>query len=151
MHIIRQAEIGDLERIAAFLTNAEVTVEGLQEWLDYFLLMEAEADQTLIGTIGIEPFGKTGLLRSMVLSKGNVEDILFLIQQALKLAKDKDLDAIYCKVHNPHSMQLFRLLGFQAIEEENIPAAMKESNTVKNVYTVDKSHFMYIPMNIVDK
>lgn len=151
MHIIRQAEIGDLEKIAAFLTNAEVTVEGLQEWLDYFLLMEAEADQTLIGTIGIEPFGKTGLLRSMVLSKGNVEDILFLIQQALKLAKDKDLDAIYCKVHNPHSMQLFHLLGFQAIEEENIPAAMKESNTVKNVYTVDKSHFMYILMNIVDK
>ncbi|MEI2367082.1 hypothetical protein [Niallia circulans] len=151
MHIIRQAEIGDLERIAAFLTKAEVTVERLQEWLDCFLLMEAETDQTLIGTIGIEPFGKIGLLRSMVLSKGTVEDILFLIHQALKLAKDKDLDAIYCKVHNPHSMQLFHLLGFQAIEEENIPAALKESNTVKSVFTVGKSHFMYIPMNIVDK
>lgn len=151
MHIIRQAETGDLERIAAFLTKAEVTVEGLQEWLEYFLLMETEADQTLTGTIGIEPFGEIGLLRSMVLSKGTVEDILFLIQQALKLAKDKDLETIYCKVHNPHSMQLFHLLGFQAIEDENIPAILKESNTVKSVFTVDKSHFMYIPMNTVDK
>lgn len=151
MHIIRQAETGDLERIAAFLTKAEVTVEGLQEWLEYFLLMETEADQTLTGTIGIEPFGEIGLLRSMVLSKGTVEDILFLIQQALKLAKDKDLETIYCKVHNPHSMQLFHLLGFQAIEDENIPAILKESNPVKSVFTVDKSHFMYIPMNTVDK
>jgi amino-acid N-acetyltransferase len=151
MHIIRQGETGDVEKIASFLNKAGVTVEGLAEWLEYFLLMETEADQTLIGTIGIEPFGKVGLLRSMVLSNGTVEDILFLIQQALKLAKEKDMDAIYCSVNNQHSIQLFQLLGFQKIDGDEIPEVVKESNAVKSVFTVDKSHFMYIPMNIVDK
>ncbi|WP_400244042.1 GNAT family N-acetyltransferase [Niallia sp. JL1B1071] len=151
MHIIRQAETADVEKIADFLNKAEVTVEGLEEWLDYFLLMETEADQTLIGTIGIEPFEKVGLLRSMVLSKGTVEDILFLIQQALKLAKEKDMDAIYCGVNNHHSIQLFQLLGFQKIDMDDIPQVLKESNAVKSVFAVDKSHFMYIPMNIVNK
>lgn len=151
MHIIRQADTLDVKKIATFLNKAEVTIEGLEEWLEYFLLMETEADQTLIGTIGIEPYGKVGLLRSMVLSKGTVEDILFLIQQALKLAKEKDMDAIYCSVNNQHSIQLFQLLGFQQIDMDHIPQVLKESNTVKSVFTVDKSHFMYIPMNIVDK
>ncbi|MCB5236268.1 GNAT family N-acetyltransferase [Niallia circulans] len=151
MHIIRQAQTEDVEKINEFLTKAEVTVEGIEAWLNYFLLMEADEDKNLIGTIGIEPFGKIGLLRSMVLSRGTVEDILFLIQQALKLAKDKDVDAIYCRVHNQHSIQLFQLLGFQEIEEVDIPEVLKESNVVKSVYTVDKSHFMYISMNIVDK
>ncbi|HEO8419317.1 hypothetical protein [Niallia sp. FSL W8-0635] len=151
MHIIRQGETGDVEKIASFLNKAGVTVEGLAEWLEYFLLMETEADQALIGTIGIEPFGKVGLLRSMVLSDGTVEDILFLIQQALKLAKEKDMDAIYCSVNNQHSIQLFQLLGFQKIDVDEIPQILKESNAVKSVFTVDNSHFMYIPMNIVDK
>ncbi|MER2058631.1 MAG: hypothetical protein ABTA16_07400 [Niallia sp.] len=151
MHIIRQGETGDVEKIASFLNKAGVTVEGLAEWLEYFLLMEKVADQALIGTIGIEPFGKVGLLRSMVLSDGTVEDILFLIQQALKLAKEKDMDAIYCSVNNQHSIQLFQLLGFQKIDVDEIPQILKESNAVKSVFTVDNSHFMYIPMNIVDK
>lgn len=151
MHIIRQGETGDVEKIASFLNKAGVSVEGLAEWLEYFLLMETEADQALIGTIGIEPFGKVGLLRSMVLSDGTVEDILFLIQQALKLAKEKDMDAIYCSVNNQHSIQLFQLLGFQKIDVDEIPQILKESNAVKSVFTVDNSHFMYIPMNIVDK
>ncbi len=151
MHIIRQGETGDVEKIASFLNKAGVTVEGLAEWLEYFLLMETEADQALIGTIGIEPFGKVGLLRSMVLSDGTVEDILFLIQQALKLAKEKDMDAIYCSVNNQHSIQLFQLLGFQKIDVDEIPQILKESNAVKSVFTVDNSYFMYIPMNIVDK
>lgn len=151
MHIIRQGETGDVEKIASFLNKAGVTVEGLAEWLEYFLLMETEADQALIGTIGIEPFGKVGLLRSMVLSDGTVEDILFLIQQALKLAKEKDMDAIYCSVNNQHSIQLFQLLGFQKIDVDEIPQILKESNAVKSVFTVDNSHFMYISMNIVDK
>jgi amino-acid N-acetyltransferase len=151
MHIIRQAETTDVEKIADFLNKAEVKVEGLEEWLDYFLLMETEEDQALIGTIGIEPFEKVGLLRSMILSKGTVEDILFLIQQALKLAKEKEMDAIYCSVTNQYSLQLFQLLGFQRIDMDDIPHILKESNGVKSVFTVDKSHFMYIPMNIVDK
>lgn len=151
MHIIRQAETGDLEKIASFLNKAKVSVDGLEEWLEYFLLMETENDQALIGTIGIEPFGKVGLLRSMVLSNGTVEDILFLIQQALKLAKEKDIDAIYCSVNNQHSIQFFQLLGFQKMDVDEIPQVLKESNAVKSVFTVDKSYFMYIPMNIVDK
>ena len=129
----------------------EVTVDGLEEWLDHFLLMESEADGMLIGTIGMEPFGKVGLLRSMVLSEGTVEDILFLIQQALKLATEKDMDAVYCSVNNQHSIQLFQLLGFQRIDMDNMPQELKESNAVKSIFTVNKSHFMYIPMNIVDK
>ncbi|WP_312096493.1 hypothetical protein [Niallia sp.] len=151
MHIIRQAETIDVEKITSFLTKAEVKVEGLEEWLDHFLLMESEADRMLIGTIGIEPFGKVGLLRSMVLSEGTVEDILFLIQQALKLATEKNMDAVYCSVNNQHSIQLFQILGFQRIEMDDIPQVMKESNAVKSVFAVNKSHFMYIPMNIVDK
>ena len=150
MHIIRQAETGDLETISAFLRKADATVEGLEEWIDYFLLMETEI-QELVGTIGIQPFEKAGLFRYMVLSKGAPEDILFLIQQALKLAKEKEMEAVYCMITNHHSIQLFRLLGFQEINKEDVPEVIKKSNGVKSVYTVDKSSFMYIPMNIVDK
>ena len=58
MHIIRQAQTEDVEKINEFLTKAEVTVEGIEAWLNYFLLMEAEEDKNLIGTIGIDPLEK---------------------------------------------------------------------------------------------
>jgi amino-acid N-acetyltransferase len=59
----RQATDNDWPQIAVLLDAAYLPLEGAKEHLAEFLL--AFQDQTLLGTVGLERYGATVLLRSV--------------------------------------------------------------------------------------
>ncbi|KAB7671840.1 hypothetical protein [Bacillus sp. B1-b2] len=150
-YIIRQAQQVDLERIQSLLTKAGLDVEGIESFIDYFLLMEDEVRDDLEGVVGIEPIENVGLLRSMVLQNAGAEEILFLLQQVIKLAKTKELKELYGMVNSQNAIQLFQLLGFKEIDSNNIPRMVGESKAVRKQIPVNNPIFLQYSLENVDK
>lgn len=60
--VVRPAGRGDLPGIEALLAASDLPLLGIEEHLPYFLV--AEDGGRILGVIGLEPYGKEGLLRS---------------------------------------------------------------------------------------
>lgn len=148
--LVRQATQKDLEKIKSFLSKTAVNTEDIEKWLNYYLLVE-DKDGDLIGMIGIEPFEKVGLLRSLVIANATAEDILYLLQQTIQLAKDRQLESLYCMINNKSAIHLFSLLGFQTIRKEKMPEEIKKSKSVTNISTVNNLQYMYYHIGDVNK
>lgn len=65
-YIIRPAARADLGAVTALLAAATLPVEGVAEHFASFLV--ADLNGTVIGAMGLELYGETGLLRSAVVS-----------------------------------------------------------------------------------
>src|SRR5258708_28365520 len=63
---IRPAVAADVETVIQLLSDAKLSVPGVAEHFDSFLV--AERDQTIVGAIGLEPRGADALLRSAVVA-----------------------------------------------------------------------------------
>lgn len=61
---IRAAKATDFDAVAALLGEAKLPLAGVAEHFGNFLI--AETDGTIIGSIGLEMYGATALLRSAV-------------------------------------------------------------------------------------
>lgn len=147
---VRQAMQEDLEKIQTFLAKTAVDTEDIEKWLNYYLLVE-DRNGDLIGTIGIEPFEKVGLLRSLVIANATAEDILYLLQQTIQLAKERQLESLYCMINNKSAIHLFSLLGFRTIRKEKMPEEIKTSKSVANIWTVNNLQYMYYHIENVNK
>lgn len=64
--VVRTAREEDLPAIARLLEEAALSPEGASEFLPHFRV--AFDGVTLIGTVGIEPYGEEGLLRSLAVA-----------------------------------------------------------------------------------
>jgi N-acetylglutamate synthase-like GNAT family acetyltransferase len=141
--VIRRANRSDLYILKEFLTKASLGTNGLsEEMAEYFLLLENE-EGTLVGTLGIETFGETGLLRSLVVSPGQAEkDIWLLIGQALQLANDRGIKEIFLATNKRAVLPLFELLGFNPVPKEAVPKELYQSEHVQHILNVDNSSFL---------
>lgn len=63
---IRQATGADYPAVSRLLEEASLPIEGVAEHFDTFLV--AQIDNAVIGSIGLELYGQTALLRSAVVS-----------------------------------------------------------------------------------
>ena len=66
MSTIRRARPDDLTRITALLQEASLPADGIAAHLSTFLV--AESENIIVGAIGLESYGETGLLRSAVVA-----------------------------------------------------------------------------------
>jgi N-acetylglutamate synthase-like GNAT family acetyltransferase len=144
--MIRMATEQDLDNLVNFLEKANLGTEGVRETVEYFLLMEDESG-SLRATLGVEPFGENGLLRSLVISAGMKEnEILTLFEQILRLTKEKDMKNLFLATNKHTSVPFFEMLGFSTIEEEDLPEDLYQSEHIKNILTVDNSVFLKFQM-----
>lgn len=140
--IIRCAGVEDATRLEVFLDKANLSTDGLNESIGYFLIMENDFGD-IIGTLGIEPLGKWGLLRSLAVTSDVTEKGLFvLFEHILLLAKDLKLESLYLATNKKSLVELFRLMGFTEEETKSLPDALYESEHVKYILTVDNSFFL---------
>ena len=65
--VIRIATEKDLLPIQHLLAKASLSERGIEQNIENFLVVE-DPDKKIIGTVGIEPIGKDGLLRSLVMA-----------------------------------------------------------------------------------
>ena len=140
--LIRRAGREDLPKLVAFLKKAGLGTDGVAESIEYFLMMEDERGG-IKASLGIQPSGNTGLLRSLVLTPGIAErDLFTLVEQIFVLAKDKKLTSLYMATNKEGSIRLFNLLGFLPIPAKDLPVEISELDHVKRIFSVDKSIFL---------
>jgi N-acetylglutamate synthase-like GNAT family acetyltransferase len=134
--MIRQATHEDIYKVIGFLVKAGLSTEGVKSTIDCFLVVEDE-EQNLIGTLGIEMRGRTGLLRSLVVTpEFDSEEIFTLFQEIFKLAKEKELANLYLITNRRASLHFFEVLGFQQ-ETDSFVDELKDFVHAKQLSTVD--------------
>jgi N-acetylglutamate synthase-like GNAT family acetyltransferase len=144
--MIRMATEQDLPNLVDFLEQANLGTEGLTETIEYFLLMEDESGK-LRATLGVEPFGSNGLLRSLVVTAGMKEnEILMLFEQILRLTKEKNITSLFLATNKATSVPFFQMLGFSTIAEASLPEDLYQSEHIKNISGVDNSVFLKLNM-----
>jgi N-acetylglutamate synthase-like GNAT family acetyltransferase len=139
---VRIANFGDIDILQAFLETAKLNTKGINEMIDSFLIMEDE-DGQLKATIGMEQFGASGLLRSLVVTASISEnDLLSLFREMFLLAKNKEIKDLYLATNKLGAMKFVEVLGFEPVDKDHIPRAFSSSEHVKHILTVDNSVFL---------
>jgi N-acetylglutamate synthase-like GNAT family acetyltransferase len=142
--MIRVATEQDLPALVQFLEKANLGTDGIEDTIHFFLLMENEFGG-LRATLGVEPYGENGLLRSLVITAGMQEnDILVLFEQMLRLAKEKNLSRLFLATNKTASVAFFEMLGFSTVD--HLPVELYQSEHIKNILGVDNSLFLKIEM-----
>lgn len=141
---VRNAQIEDLGKLSKFLQEAQLSTDGLADCIQYFLFYEGE-DGRIAATLGIEPIGEIGLLRSLVMTAGVGEkEILMLLEQMLLLARDRGLTDLYLASNKESSFLLFTLLGFKPRDSRNLPDKLLGSTHVQHILSVDNCYFLHL-------
>jgi amino-acid N-acetyltransferase len=124
--IIRIATEKDLLPIQHLLAKASLSKRGIEQNIDNFLVVESP-EKKIIGTVGIEPVEKDGLLRSLVLSSENWNAKIGLnfIELAVAYGKQKGYENLYLLTNS--SLPFFEYIGFRILDEKEIPDHLKTS------------------------
>ncbi|MDZ5471797.1 hypothetical protein SM124_08555 [Bacillus sp. 31A1R] len=140
--IVRCAKTEDTNKLTTFLENASLSAEGIEQAIDYFLVLEDDKGN-INATLGIEPLGEIGLLRSLVMtSKTSEKELLMMFEQMLLLARDKHLKSLYLATNKSGTLPFFSMMGFVKEEKNLLPEELFQSDHVKHILTVDNSLFM---------
>lgn len=115
---IRKATPSDLPIISTILSTHNLPVQGVEKHLDNFLVAEAEG--TIIGTIGLEHYNETGLLRSAAVTppfqnKG-VGDRL--VNTMIEYAREKNIKQIYLLTET--AGKYFEKKGFSPVDRSEV-------------------------------
>lgn len=125
--VIRIATEKDLLPIQHLLAKANISEQGIEKNWDHFLVAE-DSTKKLIGTVGIEPLGKDGLIRSLVMTSENWNAKIGLdfIELAVAFGKQKGFETLFLMTNS--SLPFFEYIGFQILEESEIPDHVKQSD-----------------------
>lgn len=142
MKKIRTANEQDIEKVTAFLGQAEVSADGIDLIIDHFILLE-DTEQKILATLGIERIEQDGLLRSLVISPGvDQTNLLTLFKSAISLAKHKELNRLFLATNKQASIQFFEMLGFKQAETTELPEHIKDSNHISQLLEKTDPMFM---------
>jgi amino-acid N-acetyltransferase len=124
--IIREAIKDDLKAIKSMLDSASLPSVDIDKHLLNFLVLEKSG--TLTGTIGMELYGNTALLRSLAIqkdyrNKGHGKE---LYSALISKAKKKNVNNIYLLTETAE--EFFSKRGFQKIARESVPLAIKQTH-----------------------
>ncbi|WP_428910116.1 hypothetical protein [Niallia sp. Krafla_26] len=139
--IVRVAKLEDVEVVTGFLEKAKLNSHGIEEMVDSFLIMEDTSG--VKATMGMEMFGVSGLLRSLVMTANTSEnDLLQLFEEMFLLARKKEVKDLYLATNKLGAMKFVEVLGFEIVDNDQLPMAFSQSEHVKHILTVDNSVFL---------
>src|SRR5437660_7671197 len=123
--IMRRATPHDWSKLAALLATADLPLAGAQAHLSDFFL--AFRDDVLIGSAGLELYGDTALLRSVVVASTERGQNLgqALVQQVLAYAAS--LGVCQVVLLTTTAADFFLRFGFQSISRSEVPLAAQAS------------------------
>ncbi|WP_042354381.1 GNAT family N-acetyltransferase [Bacillus rubiinfantis] len=146
-YTIRRAVSTDLERLKEFLIRAELAAEGLSpETIGSFLVLEDD-DSNIKGTLGVEIYQHSGLLRSLVVAPGQAQQKIFaLLEQGVRFAKETGLESLLLATNKKVTVPFFELMGFREINQEELPQEMENSQHIRHILNVDNSVFLKLSL-----
>jgi amino-acid N-acetyltransferase len=123
--LIRRAQPEDRARITALLEAASLPTAGVAEHLATFIV--AERSQKIVGAIGLESYGETGLLRSAVVDEAIRSEGVgsALCAELLILARTLGMKRLILLTTTAE--EYFRRKGFQAIDRRTVEGPVTQS------------------------
>jgi N-acetylglutamate synthase-like GNAT family acetyltransferase/precorrin-6B methylase 2 len=122
---ITRARREDLSAVLALLAKASLPTEGVAEHFERFLV--ARADGRVVGSVGIERYGSSALLRSLAVApehrgQGLGKD---LTERAIQEARTEGVERIFLLTET--AAGFFSKFGFKRIAREEADAAVQDS------------------------
>jgi len=135
--ILRDARPNDLALIQTLLESLGLPKEGVMEHLEHFMVL-MQSDR-LIGTIGLEVYGKSALLRSLGVAEGFQSMGLGrrLCEAILEKAKSMNISEIYLLTETAEGF--FRKYGFERIPREDVNRPVSDSVEFRSCCPVSAS------------
>jgi amino-acid N-acetyltransferase len=123
---VRVSTAADLAAIRALLINAALPILDLDSATGLRFWVAEDGDQ-LIGAIGLEPFGATGLLRSLVVSPSHRQHGLgsTLVSVLEQEANAQGVQALVLLTETAEAF--FRRRGYRVVERSVVPDEIKQS------------------------
>ncbi|MCA0991212.1 GNAT family N-acetyltransferase [Pseudalkalibacillus hwajinpoensis] len=130
MFLVRKATTDDAVAVRNFVMQSGLDVDGLPD-IESFLIAESEK-KDLLGVIGLETIGTSGLLRALVLnrSESTSERLLQFFDQVLLYAKKANLDELF--LTSKEESFFFQVFGFSTISFEEVPKKVREHELFSN-------------------
>jgi amino-acid N-acetyltransferase len=122
---IREAEIEDLDEITSLLLSVHLPVSGVADHLIEFFVLER--GESIVGTIGMEVYGKQGLLRSMAVEPA-IQRLGYgaqLVERLLKRATLLEIKEIVLLTET--AQKFFERHGFHTIPRDGVNDDVKKS------------------------
>ena len=122
---IRPADARDWAAIERLLVDRALPTEGAREHLATFLL--AERGGELAGLVGLEAYGRQGLLRSLSVRVGLEKRgvATSLLGRVLALARERGVEHLYLLTTT--AAAYFPRFGFEAVPWSSLPEVLRSS------------------------
>ncbi|MCA9980534.1 MAG: GNAT family N-acetyltransferase [Anaerolineales bacterium] len=122
---ITPAQPSDLPAISALLTQADLPLLGLADFLDTAVV--ARLENQIVACAALEPYPPDALLRSVIVAPSQRGTGLghIMTEAALQLARDHGYTAVYLLTET--AAHFFPRFGFQPIERDVVPTAVQTS------------------------
>jgi amino-acid N-acetyltransferase len=125
------AEPAEEEAIRKLLIDTDLPAEDFAKHLQHFLV--AKRNSTLIGVIGLEPYGEFGLLRSLAVAppyrgQGLGKE---LCERMFSYAHELGIKELYLLTTTAE--KFFPKLGFNPIDRDNIPAPIQATEEFSSI------------------
>lgn len=129
MITIAPARRRELRAILELLEQSELPAAGVEEHLERFFV--AREDGELAGCIGLEEYGHSGLLRSLVVSAESQGTGLGgrLVQRLLTEARGRGLSTLYLLTTTAE--RYFPRFGFEVIARDQIDQSISASEELR--------------------
>jgi len=126
---IAAAKPSELTELLTLLKDCKLPGEGVAEHLDGFLV--ARDDRALLGVVGLERYGKVGLLRSLaVRSEARGRGLgAMLVEALMDGARKKDISVLYLLTET--AQDFFPRFGFEPIPRTSLDTRLEASAELK--------------------
>jgi amino-acid N-acetyltransferase len=122
---VRQASANDLKRIEHLLESASLPTLGVAEHVRHFLVAENEG--TIVGTIGLEVYGDTALLRSAVIAAEEQKKGIGSQLYNHNLSQARDLGVKRLILLTNTAEAYFARKGFKKIDQKSVTGPVTTS------------------------
>jgi amino-acid N-acetyltransferase len=122
---VRDARQDDLTRITALLQLADLPTLGVAEHLETFLV--AEEDNGVIGSIGLEIYGDTALLRSAIVDEQKRRSGIGGLLYSKLLDRARSLKVHRLILLTNTAEEYFRRKGFRTINQNTVTGPITAS------------------------
>lgn len=123
---IREVTEADLPQVLELIRNNDLPTMGVEKRFENFVVAQSE-NGTWVGVAGVEIYGKSGLLRSVAVSK-RFRGLGYgkaLVDATFSKARAKKLETIYLLTENAE--KYFRRFGFEIVDRAIINESVQTS------------------------
>ena len=145
---IRPANMSDLPRLEQLLAEADLPVEGVGDQIDKSYIVVEDAGR-VIASVGLEIYGRYGLLRSLVVAPKSRDQGIgqWLVENRLRWAKSRDIISLFLITFEP---EYFARFGYQPVKRDSVPPEIRQSSEFSTICP-ETATVMALPVDYSDE